>query len=569
MANTYYDFIIVGAGPAGCALAWKLSRSQARPSVLLIEAGGKNDNPLYRIDAEKWITRFNLELNWWYRSIAQPNLNDRMIDMDRGKGLGGSSAINFSVWNVGPRDDFEEIAKRTGDDEWKWENAQRLLKEIEGYDGTAPKGLEKFLKPISEDHGMHGPIKVGFPKVGEAETAQIMDLWFSAGHEFNPDLGSGNPLGLGLAATSGYNATRSTAADMLRECPSNLHIKMNATVHKILIEEARAVGVQLLDGEKVMASKEIILCAGSLDSPKILMHSGIGPEDQLRKFGIPVVHANSNIGANLKDHLNCAPAWIRKDHTSTRPAYFKNPHLRDAAVKQWQESKSGPLAEFQCCFGVGFFKNDPVLKSPEFQQLPESEKGFIQAPTVPAFEIAIGGVSVEYFVDPLNHPTLTTIWIFCMNSQSTGRVFLQSADPNIPLLCDPNFLSHPYDKRVAVESMREVLRVVETAEFKKDTIGLLHGPKSDSEEDILAYWQERGSTSWHMTGTVKMGRGQQQDSACVDRDFKLIGISKLRVADQSVYPILPNCHTQTTAYLAGALAGEKIIRSYQLDKATN
>lgn len=197
-------------------------------------------------------------------------------------------------------------------------------------------------------------------------------------------------------------------------------------------------------------------------------------------------------------------------------------------------------------------------------QLSDAQRKFLEAPTVPTFEIILGGPSVEHYVDSQAHPALLSAFIFLMNPQSSGSTTLQSSYPKVPLLFDLNFLDHPFDKRVAIEAMRELLMVINSPAFQKDTIEMVHGPENDSDEDILGYWRQRGASTWHMTGTCKIGLDQEKDSACVDVDFKVLGVKNLRVADMSVIPFLPNCHTQPTAYTVGVIVAEKIVRSYNL-----
>lgn len=305
--ESQFEFIIVGAGPAGCSFAWKLSNAPSRPSVLLVEAGGENKEPRHRVDGNKWTTRLTPALNWGYKSIPQPGMDNREIDLARDRGLGGSSAIKFSYDNIGPRDDFEELARRTADSDWHWHNVQRTLKEIESYDSTPPVKFEKYVNVDPKAHGRNGPLKIGFPKIAEFEVREVLVLFLEQGYPQNLDMGSGNPLGFCLGPLSAQNAVRSTAADLLRDCPSNLKIRTEAFVHKVIIQQGITKGIRLVDGTELFASKEVILAAGALDTPKILMHSGIGPGDQLKKFNIKVIHSNPNIGQSLLDHVLCSP----------------------------------------------------------------------------------------------------------------------------------------------------------------------------------------------------------------------------------------------------------------------
>jgi choline dehydrogenase-like flavoprotein len=371
----------------------------------------------------------------------------------------------------------------------------------------------------------------------------MLDVWAQSGYKFRADLSDGQGLGLTIAPSSVFKGVRITAADMLVNGPSNLHIKTNDGVHKVLFARKRAVAVQTLSGQIYRASKEIILSAGALDTPKILMHSGIGPVDQLRKFNINITHANSAVGQNLVDHFHTSPTWVRRSGNPERLAWYQaSPSTKAAALEQWKADKTGPLAEIMVNIPIGFFKCPAVFKSQEFHDLPEDQKAHLLAPTVPSYEIIPDGPCLEYFVDPDNTPDLVGICVFVMNQQSRGSVTMQSADPKVPLLYDPNFLAHPFDRRVAIEAMREVLSVMEGPAFKKDLLGpsaITGVPKSSSDEDILEFWRKDLSTTWHMTGSCKMGKEEEGDRAVVDAKLKVFGVDGLRVADMSVVPFVP------------------------------
>jgi choline dehydrogenase-like flavoprotein len=464
------------------------------------------------------------------------------VSYDRGKGLGGSSSINLACYTIAPRDDHDEIARLVDDDEWKWVNAQNRYKRLETFYGSAPDvpdQYRKYLSPDPANHGINGPLKIGFPPVWEKSLIDMTDIFIEAGYPSNPDGNSGDPIGLTISPNSAYKGLRTTSADMLVDAPSNLRILTEAQVARIIFEGTTAVGITTLDGQCFFATKDVILSAGSLDSPKILMLSGIGPAQDLRKFDIPVLR-DLPVGQNMHDHHHVFLTWERAEHTTERKNFFRSKELQAAARAQWEKDQTGKLAEIGCAITIGWLKSDAVYESDEFKALPKHRRDHLRKPTVPIFEVGINPASPEYFIDPDNAPALATIAVFNLNTESRGTVTLQSANPNDPALYDPNYFSHPYDRRVAIEGVREVLKVAQHPAFQRDTVRVVDVPKSDSDEDILDHWKKSrtsGST-WHMTGTCKMGR-EGDDDACVDKDFRVLGTKNLRVVDMSVIPLLP------------------------------
>ncbi|ETN43488.1 uncharacterized protein HMPREF1541_02647 [Cyphellophora europaea CBS 101466] len=558
-----YEFIVVGAGPAGCVIAWRLASSAARPKVLLIEAGGDNAGTANRVDAERWIHRMSPGQNWGYQSIPQEHLGGTVIPLDRGKGLGGSSAINFSCWTIGPKDDHDEIAELVGDDEWKWSNAQPRYKRIETY--HAPSGLDGYLEPNLADHGHQGPLNIGFPATWERTLEPLLESGIQYGMKKNVDPNNGEPIGMGIVASTAYSGHRTTAADFLVGAPSNLHVLTSTQVARVIFEGQTAVGVETLESANLFASKEVILSCGSLDTPKILMHSGIGPEDQLNKYGIQVLQHNANVGQHMMDHHHLTLNYLRADHTTTRHTYYRSKQLQAAARAQWEKDGTGPLSEIGTGLGIAYLKLDRMYETKEFQELDAKTQAFLKRPNVPLWELLVNGASPAHFIDPENAPAMTTMFIFVMNTQSRGTVTLQSSRPEEPLVYDEGFFSHPYDRRLAIEMTREALKFVESPAFSKDTVGVLGPelPASASEEQILDAWRKGTGSTWHMSGTARMGRNAE--TAVVDNTFRVFGVDKLRISDMSVYPLLPNNHTQTSAYLVGLMLGDKLVDEYHLE----
>lgn len=294
------------------------------------------------------------------------------------------------------------------------------------------------------------------------------------------------------------------------------------------------------------------------------MHSGIGPAKQLESYGVPVVQSVPAIGSGLRDHCFVPLVYTRVEGDNDRAAFYGDQKVMDEALELWKRDNSGPWAKFACQLGVGWFKLGQLVSSKEFQDLPDDEKRYLMHETVPHYEV-LTHFPVHWFIPEFPQSALnySCLLVFLYNAQTRGEVLLQSSDPNVPLKFDPKFLAHPFDRRAAIESLRDALRFASSDSYKRNNLADLASPKSDSDEDLLDYWKQNVSSSWHMTGTVKMGKSGDSDAA-VDAQFKLMGVDGLRIADLSVVPVLASCHTQAVGYATGLTCAEKIIDEYQL-----
>lgn len=232
-------------GPAGCALASRLARSARRPQVLLLEAGPRNDDPSLRVDGQRWQTFMNGNLNWGYKTTPQEHCNGRQIDYSRGKVLGGSSAINFGVYTVGARDDYNQWAGLVGDDLFRWERMQARFRQLETFNGAIvdPKN-SKYAAPRTSDHGSQGSLKVGYAAEWEQDLPLMMDVFEQAGLARNPDHNSGDPIGMALVINSSHQGRRVTATDLLDEAPSNLTIITETPALRLVLQGTKTVGVE-------------------------------------------------------------------------------------------------------------------------------------------------------------------------------------------------------------------------------------------------------------------------------------------------------------------------------------
>lgn len=226
-------------------MAASLARSARHPNVLLLEAGGSNGDRNLRVDGQRWTTFQNNGMNWGYKTTAQDHCNDREIDYSRGKGIGGSSAVNFGVYSVGARGDYDEWARIVGDNAFEWERMQERFKSLETFHGDIPAGIDKkYANPKASDHGASGPLHVGFASEWERDIPELLDVFEQAGYPLNPDHNSGNPIGMSVIVNSAHRGRRSTAADLLVPLPDNLTVVVDAPVQRLIMKDKKAVGVE-------------------------------------------------------------------------------------------------------------------------------------------------------------------------------------------------------------------------------------------------------------------------------------------------------------------------------------
>ncbi|TEY56256.1 hypothetical protein BOTCAL_0227g00010 [Botryotinia calthae] len=565
-----YDFIIVGAGPAGLSLAARLSSAPSHPSVLLIEAGGPNNDQEYLVPAERF-TLFGTQpsLNWGYKTEPCSHLGGQQIDYSRGKGIGGSTAKNFSCWVIGGAEDFNAWAEKVDDDAWSWAHVKERLKKIEHYHDKVPDQYREFVNPKPEDHGTKGPLHLSYAPVWEKGLTDVYIAAKQAGLPLNTDINSGNPIGMGMGSSCMHDGLRTTASSYLPLMGPRFETILNAPIAKVLFDGNKTIGIRTTDGREYYSRKDVILSAGALNSPQLLLLSGIGPASELKKHNIPIIKDLPQVGKNLQDHCFSTTTLLLKEGSNDRMEFEMNEEMKKTAKEGWIKDKSGKLVELYCGVPMGWFKNDKVLESKEFTDLPEDIKAFMRQKNVPTFEIATH-VPPLFTGTHVLSPTdsYLTCLSFVMNPQATGSVTLSSADPSIPPKIDANLINHPYDRRVLIEAVRKTMEFLNTPVFKEKTvkmIGVPEGGAGASDESIWEHCRNNLFSSWHMCSTVRMGKDTDENTACVDTNFRVLGVEGLRVVDLSVLPLLPNNHTQSTAYLVGETAAEKMIKEYALD----
>ncbi|KAF2688261.1 GMC oxidoreductase [Lentithecium fluviatile CBS 122367] len=565
MADTF-DFIVVGGGTAGCLLARRLADTAARPSVLLVEAGTNPEGDELRPPFLRYAAHaLRPDLDYQYETTPQKALNDRVIPYPRGKGLGGSSVLNFQVYLYGSGEDYNKWAELVGDDDWKWENTKKSFKAIENYEFSGASAYPDLAKPDPKKHGTNGLVKVCLPPQLEKGVVPAIDAIAKSGERINLDFNSGNPMGIGIfpQSTSTKDGRTTSATAHLLDAPKNLVIWTNGVVHKLAFEGKKVVGIETVDGRKATTSKEVILCSGSFDTPRLLLLNGIGPAKELEALNIPIIKDLPGVGKHLHDHVMTFLIVEVDGSNNDRYAFESNEELVTEAQAMYKKDQSGTFALHHGALWGGFLKLPGLEQYEEFQALDQQTQEFLSRETVPAYEF-IGNCLLLPGLEVQKGNSYISAIAFLMNAQSEGSVTLRSSDPQDKPVVDVAFLTHPYDRRAHREGIRATwTKLFENPVIKKDIKKKLLGPESLSDEDIDAFMKDAATTVWHANGSVKMGK-KADDQACVDSRFRVYGVEGLRVADLSVCPLTPNNHTQATAYLVGQKAAERLVEEYRL-----
>lgn len=527
-----YDFVIAGGGSAGCVLAHRLSEdSDVR--VLLLEAGGTDWNPLIHIPLGVGKIRQARMYDWGYDTEPEPNLNNRKIEIFRGKVLGGSSSINFMGHNRGNRSDYERWA-RSGLPGWSYANLLPYFKRTETWrDGSAPH------------RGTSGPLGVRYTCRRDPLGWAILDAARSAGIPIFDDVNGAEPDGFGLAQSAiDYGRRASSARAFLRPALSrkNLTVKTRSLATRILFEGKTAVGLEYLRGGalcQARAERELILAAGAINSPQLLMLSGIGDADQLRPLGISSTLHLPGVGANLQDHLAASVAHRRIGAESPLHRTLRADRLALALIRAFFTGK-GPATDIPS--GVSaVLRSRAGLDGPDIQYLFGS--GTLEAkPWFPG----LGAGWRDMF----------NLRAVALHPESRGTVSLVSSDPTQKARIQARFLSAPNDwhtLREGIRIAREVFRQKALDAFRGEEIS--PGPSCTSAADIDAFIRRTAVTVYHPSCTCRMG---QDELAVVDPELRVRGIERLRVVDASVMPDLVSCNINACVLVIAERASDLI-----------
>ncbi len=525
-----YDYIVVGAGSAGCVMANRLS---ADPGcrVLLLEAGGEDNLPSMRIPAG-FLALQDTAVDWGYRTTPQTQLNGRRIFSPRGRVLGGSSTINFMMYVRGNPRDFDGW-QALGNKGWSYAEVLPYFKKSEG---------NRMFH--DEFHGSDGPLTVSSHGQPHPYGAMYLEAAQGLGLSLNPDFNGARQAGCGYYQATIRDGERCSAATAflhpVRSRP-NLTVQTRAMTTRILVEGDRTTGVQYLCAgsmHQAHADAEVILCGGAFNSPQLLMLSGLGPAADLEPLGIKVHADVAGVGHNLQDHLY-VPVSIEVSEPVSMGAYA--PTVMKAAMAQYQQNRTGLLASNLLEAG-GFVCVDKQHDWPELQSLFHTNQ---MRPYPEDGPLAQHGIAVSTYV---NRP------------RSKGRVKLASADPLDRPIIDPKYLSEPEDMRLQVAGVRHSLQVLAHPAFDGVRVGAAQGVTAQDDDASLQAWvRERAQTAWHVSGTCKMG---VDSMAVVDPELRVHGLRGLRVADVSVMPCVVSSNTNAAVIMIAEKAAEMILASH-------
>lgn len=534
-----HDFIIVGAGSAGCALAERLS-ADGRHSVLLLEAGGGDRRFFISMPLGYGRTFFDPDVNWMYRAEPDPGLAGQADFWPRGKVLGGSSSINAMVWVRGAREDFDDWAA-AGNPGW-------------GYDDLLPdfKAIEDNEAGADEWRGAGGPVHVSrIDRHVHPLTRRYLAAAEGAGLPFNPDFNGKTQEGVGLYQLTAENGRRvSSSRAFLRPAMKrpNLTVLTGAHATRIVFEGTRAVGVEYRRSgriETARAGREIILSGGAVNSPQLLQLSGVGPAEVLARHGVSVVVANANVGRHLADHQGINYTWRARIPTLNqrlRPWWGKA-----LAGIEYLVLRSGPLS-ISINQGGGFFRTSPDEPRPNMQL-------YFQA-----FSTVIPKPGERPVLTPDPWPGFS-IGLSNCRTHNRGTIEIASADPFAAPRIVANAFSHDKDVAdmlAAVKFLRVIAAQRPIAEVTEDEI--VPGPSIRSDEDLIADFRLRSGTVYHPVSTCRMG--PDPALSVVDPRLRVHGVSGLRVADASIFPNLIAGNTNAAAILVGWKAGRLILEDH-------
>jgi choline dehydrogenase-like flavoprotein len=514
-----YDYVVVGAGTAGCVLANRLS-ADPRVTVLLLEAGGKDDWIWIHIPVGYLYCIGNKRTDWCYKTEAEHGLNGRAIGYPRGRVLGGSSSINAMLYLRGQARDYDEWAQVTGDAGWAWRNVLPVFMKS-----------EDSWRGADEKHGQGGEWRVERTRLRWEILEAFADAASESGIPKIDDFNRGDNEGVSRFDVNQRNGVRVSAAKAFLKPAMkrpNLTVLTQAHTRKLRLAGKRALGVEFDQGGETVyaeARRETLLSAGAVGSPQLLQISGIGPGALLQQHGIPVAHDLAGVGGNLQDHLQLRMAFKVKNALT----------LNTLLGSWWHKGKMG--LEYAC------LRSGPMT-------MPPSQMGaFVKSDPAQAtanLEYHVQPISLDKFGDPPHKFNAFTASACNLRPTSRGSVRIVSPDPYAYPAIAPNYLSTGEDRKVAADAIRLTRRIILGTEAMKkfEPEEYTPGPAFQSEDELVRAAGNIGTTIFHPVGTCRMGR-ENDPSAVVDARLRVRGIERLRVIDASIMPTITSGNTNS------------------------
>ncbi|KAJ9651235.1 hypothetical protein H2198_009490 [Neophaeococcomyces mojaviensis] len=573
MRSLHFDYIIVGGGTSGLVIAHRLA-SETTASVLVIEAGRDAKSAPDVLVPGKYIYQLEHDKEglWELPTEPQTQLEGRSITFLRGKQLGGSSAVNYMAMARGPADDYDEWARKTGDDRWKWQNVLPRMKAMEDFSPEPPKGYHSLADANSDNHGTGGPIKLGFGNEMTPGVTKFVEACQEVGMHICPDINSGNPVGVGLAQFNvkdgvRYYAVNAYLDEEFRARHENLRVQANTVVRRLLLQGEKVVGVVIREcgsdkDNQVFCSKDVILCAGTIASPQLLLSSGIGPKTAIDELDLQLVRNAPGVGNGMLDHSILTLEFRVKDSSVDFSRLFSDKDLLQDAERKYRKNKSGPLSVFGTSGSVAFPKIERLQQSAEFRELDQQTQAFLMHPERPSAEIWLSSGYAAYSGAVKPRQSFITFELLLQNNLSCGTVTMRNTRGAPALEINPKILDHPYDRRIAIETVRAALNISKARAYNAEIEEMVHGPRDDDDGSILDFVRKNLGQGYHGVGTCRMGPEGDQMSV-VDTDFNVIGVEGVKIADLSVCPILTCNHTQINAYLIGEQCADVLIQEWQ------
>ncbi|HQT76320.1 MAG TPA: choline dehydrogenase [Rhodopila sp.] len=533
MESIEADFVVIGAGSAGCVMAARLSEDPAA-RVVLLEAGGEDTNRWIHIPLGFGKTFADPSVNWCYEAEADPGIGNRRIFWPRGKVLGGSSSINGMVYIRGQKEDFDHW-RQLGNAGWSFDDVLPYFRRAE----HQTRGADTY-------HGSDGPLCVSDVSADPICEAFI-DAAVECGIPRNDDFNGATQEGVGYHQTTTRRGRRcSTAVGYLRPAMQrpNLRVITHALTERILLEGTRATGVRFQRGDEtgtVRVTREVILCGGAVNSPQLLMLSGIGPGAHLAEYGIETVHDLPGVGQCLQDHYS-APIKLRCRLPITVNDVVNSPVGRMKAGLQYYLFRTGALTMATSPAAM-FVRTRPELASPDMK-------------------CSISPFSADRPQDGLHKWSGITMIAYQLRPESRGEIRLKSANPADPPAMHPNYLSAELDQRTLVAGLQLCRRVLANPRMQKFIESeYIPGPSVRTDDEMLDHARRMGGTVFHPTSTCRMGNDRM---AVVDASLQVHGIDGLRVVDASIMPTVASGNTNAPTIMIAEKAADMIRQDVRL-----